>query len=75
MIDEETRVAKELALQGKRDRALLVLKRRKNQQKQLDNADQILANVQELVRTQAMGAVRMQRDGGETLSEIARREW
>jgi charged multivesicular body protein 6 len=49
-IDRERQIAKELVAQGRKDRALLALKRRKLQEVQAERLDGWLLNVQGMVR-------------------------
>jgi SOS response regulatory protein OraA/RecX len=48
-LEEETESAKKLALDGKRDRALVILKRRKHTQKQLEQIEATQQNIAEMV--------------------------
>jgi charged multivesicular body protein 6 len=49
VIENETKIAKKLISEGKKDKALLALKKKKYQEKLLDDLGQQLFNLEEMV--------------------------
>eukprot|EP00300_Choanocystis_sp_HF-7_P030318 c39130_g1_i1.p1 GENE.c39130_g1_i1~~c39130_g1_i1.p1 ORF type:complete len:239 (+),score=44.57 c39130_g1_i1:89-805(+) len=75
MIERQTEMAKQLALEGHRDRALLCLKRKRYQQTMLDNAEGMMNNLEEMIDQVEAAAFQAEvfqalKQGTETLKAI-----